>query len=48
MGGAYPLSQGHFTVFFAGFSPFEKVIHIGTEPVFERFITSPEANNEEG
>lgn len=34
MGGAYPLSQEHFTVFFTDYSPFEHVIHIGTEPVF--------------
>ena len=34
MGGAYPLSQEHFTIFFTDYSPFDHVIHIGTEPVF--------------
>ena len=34
MGGAYPQSSEHFTVYFAAYTPFEKVIHIGTEPVF--------------
>ena len=34
MGGAYPQSGEHFTVYFAAYTPFEKVIHIGTKPVF--------------
>ena len=34
MGGAYPLSSEHFTLFFADYSPFERVIHIGTKPLF--------------
>ena len=35
MGGAYPLSQEHFTVFFTELTPFEHVIHIGSTPVFD-------------
>ena len=34
MGGAYPLSSEHFTLFFTDYSPFEQMIHIGTSPVF--------------
>ena len=36
MGGAYPQSGEHFTVYFAAYTPFEKVIHIGTKPVFPK------------
>ncbi len=35
MGGAYPLSQEHFTVFFTDLTPFEHVIHIGVKPLFD-------------
>lgn len=35
MGGAYPLSAEHFTLFFTDYSPFERVIRIGTKPVFD-------------
>ena len=35
MGGAYPLSREHFTVFFTELTPFERVIHIGSSPVFD-------------
>ena len=34
MGGAYPLSRDHFTVFFSDLSPFDQMIHIGVKPVF--------------
>jgi len=35
MGGAYPLSQEHFTVFFTDYTPFEHAVHIGATPVFD-------------
>ena len=38
MGGAYPLSNQHFTLFFTAASPFEQLIHIGTKPVFDRIL----------
>ncbi len=38
MGGAWPLSGDHFTVFCTAYTPFERVIHIGGKPVFERII----------
>ena len=38
MGGAYPLSGEHFTAFFTAYSPFEKVIRIGTAPLFDRLM----------
>ena len=34
MGGAYPLSEKHFTVFFTDYSPFERTIHISTQSIF--------------
>ena len=39
MGGAYPLSGGHFTAFFTAYSPFEKVIRIGAGPMFDRLMS---------
>ena len=34
MGGAYPLSGQHFTVFFSDFSPFERVVRLRACPAF--------------
>ena len=35
MGGAYPLSGDHFTLFFTDYSPFDRVIRIGVKPMFD-------------
>ena len=35
MGGAYPLSNEHYTVFFTDYSPFVREIHIGEKPIFD-------------
>lgn len=34
MGGAYPLSDSHFTAFFTDYSPFDRAIRIDTRPAF--------------
>lgn len=34
MGGAYPLSENHFTAFFTDYSPFERVIRVDAKPAF--------------
>ena len=36
MGGAYPLSENHFTAFFTDFTPFERVVSISTKSINTR------------
>ncbi len=38
MGGAYPLSEKHFTVFFTDYSPFDRTVSLRTAPVFSPII----------
>lgn len=48
MGGAYPQSPEHFTVFFTAYSPFDQVIHIGVKPVLDSRLSTIEQHSQEG
>ena len=38
MGGAYPLSQEHFTVFFTDYTPFDRTVSLRAAPAFPSVI----------